>query len=333
MLSASRRHGIRFASAVMVGMCVGILSDCGLDSDTGRASDVTPSRPGPLAGLGWTVNEGNVGLRALGLSCDELPRYTGPRVVPAGTVISGKRMDHGLDLSAGEIVIEGSCVRPIDSAPGMPIVGTTDYNRMLVAAGKITIRDSEIDGSLLDQKMAAQATGFIGVADLLRNYIHGVGSGIAIMNAGTERAVLVEHNYVTGLVAWGDPAVDGTHSDAFTVRDFDASVTPDRSLVVRNNRFDSDSGADTGAFFVQTYAGPIDNLVAEGNFLEGGGYQLGLNQTNYPYSNVRAVNNRFTGTGWGPAYVQGGPGWTQWEDNHFYDPTGSDAAGDIVAAP
>lgn len=68
--------------------------------------------------------------------------------------------------------------------------------------------------------------------------------------------------------AWGDPATTGNHSDGFTVRDFPAG--PGRLLIVRNNRIDCDSGNDTGAFFVQTYGGNIDNVAASGNLLEGG---------------------------------------------------------------
>jgi hypothetical protein len=87
-------------------------------------------------------------------------------------------------------------------------------------------------------------------------------------------SALVERNYITKLRAWGDPAADGNHSDAFTVRDF--KDAPGRQLLVRNNRFDRNSGNDTDAFFIQTYSGDFANVTAEGNLLEGGGYQLVL---------------------------------------------------------
>ncbi|MDN5978337.1 hypothetical protein [Acidipropionibacterium jensenii] len=282
---------------------------------------------------GWAITQANVGLRRLGLNCTSLPAYRGPSTVLAGTTISGRLISTGLDLSSGSITIERSCIRPTKAAPGMPIVGTTNYNSMRPAAGRVIIRDSEIDGTLLDARTAAQATGFIGVADLARNYIHRLGSGIGIMNAGSELDSVIEQNYVTGLVAEGDPAKDGTHSDAFTVRDFDVSKRADRTLVVRNNRFDCDSGSDTGALFIQTYSGRIGNVLVEGNLLEGGGYQLGLNGANYPYSNVRALNNRFSGTGWGPAYLQGGKGWTRWENNHLHGDGDVRAQGAAVNHP
>jgi hypothetical protein len=80
------------------------------------------------------------------------------------------------------------------------------------------------------------------------------------------------------------------------VRDF--KDAPGRQSLVRNNGFDCNSGNDTDAFFIQTYSGDIANLTAEGNLLEGGGYQLVLGAGfNHRYSNVRAINNRMSGHG------------------------------------
>lgn len=341
-MRCSRRGLTRVYGLVMVaGFGLTVLSGCG--SVSGPAPPATPegssggpasapSKP-PAPTAGWTITKTNVGLGPERLTCKELPEYHGPLAVPSGTTISQKRVTHGLDLSAGNITIERSCIQPTEAGQGMPVVGTTNYNTGKVTPAKVTIRDSEIDGSLLGRKAAAQATGFIGVADLIGNYIHDLGSGIGLMNTGSTLDVLVEHNYVTGLLAWGDASADGTHSDAFTVRDFDLTTRPARKLIVRSNRFDCDSPAATGALFVQTYAGPIKNVLVEKNLLEGGGYQLGLNQTKYPYSDLRAIDNRFTGTGWGPAYVQGGDGWSQWKDNYRYSSANPDARGASINEP
>ncbi len=282
---------------------------------------------------GWDLDATNVGLAALGSSCGALPLYTGPADVPAGTVIRGKRITAPINVSAGRIVIERSCVRLETAVSGMPAIATTDYNTLRPAAGTVVIRDSEIDGSLLAPELAAAVTAVVGVADLENNYIHHFGSGIMLMDTGKDRDVLVERNYVTGLVAWGDAAQEGNHSDAFTIRDFDASLQPDRVAMIRGNRFDCDSGNDTGALFIQTFAGRIDNVIVERNLLEGAGYQLGLNEVNAPYGALTAVDNRFSGTGYGPAYVQGGQGWQRWERNHIFDPTRTDGMGEPVPAP
>lgn len=295
-------------------------------SSTSRSAVSVPA-------AGWLVTADNVGLRPHGLSCAELPAYSGPRDVLAGTTISRQRITHPLNVSAGSITIELSCMQPTVADPGLPIVATTDYNRLRPATDSVTIRDSEFDGSRLETRTAAQATAFVGVANLSNNYVHGFGSGLALMDTGTQLDVLVEHNYVTGLVAWGDGATNGNHSDAFTIRDFDGSRRAERQATIKNNRFDCNSGNDTGALFIQTFAGRIDNVTVEGNLLEGGGYQLGLNQANHPYGAMRASNNRFSGTGYGPAYVQNGAGWTEWADNYRYDPSAPDGRGVPVDKP
>ncbi|MBG6056120.1 hypothetical protein IWX81_002552 [Salinibacterium sp. CAN_S4] len=289
-----------------------------------------PTAPGTA---GWTVSASTVGLAPLGLTCASLPAYTGSSSVPSGSVISGKRISGGLDLSAGSITIENSCIQPTSAGRGMPVVATQNFNTFAIAPSKVTIRNSEFDGSRLPTQDAAWATAFIGIADLTGNYIHGFGSGIGIMNSGSSLDATIERNYVTGLVAWGNPATNGNHSDAFTVRDFTDRSRADRKLTVLNNRFNSNSGSDTGALFIQTYSGSIDNVLIQGNLLEGNGYQLGLNQMNDSYSNLRAVNNRFSGTGFGATYVQNGPGWAQWDSNFIYSSSATECKGAAVRQP
>lgn len=299
-------------------------------SDTPTASTtptVSPSTSptAPAALTGWQVDATTVGLAPLGLSCDTLPTYSGPEKPPAGAVISERRVTKPLDLSAGGIIIERSCIQPTGVGQGMPILTTYDYN--LVKPGlKVTIRDSEIDGSKLSQKEAAYATGFIGIADMTGNYIHHLGSGLALYHTGSTDSVLVERNYVTDMLGYGNPATDGNHSDAFTIRDFDASRTPSRQAIIRNNRFDCDSPNATGALFIQPYAGRIDNVLIEGNLLEGYGWLLAL-EWKAGYSNVRAINNRFSVSGFGAVYEDGGPGWAEWRDNHHFDPAAADGKG------
>lgn len=224
----------------------------------------TPKSPSAPQRAGWTVDASTVGLAPLGLSCDSLPKYSGDFRVPHGSRISGVLIPTGLDLSEGDIIIDRSCIQPISVGAGMPVLTTFDYDTMRVTKDRVVIRNSEIDGSRLDRKSAALATAFIGIADLYSNYIHGLGSGIGLMNTGTSLNSTIERNYVTGLVAWGDPGKDGNHSDAFTIRDFSAEENQNRRAVVRNNRFNEDSGNDSGALFLQTYSGEIENVLLEG---------------------------------------------------------------------
>ena len=195
------------------------------------------------------------------------------------------------------------------------------------------IRDSEIDGSRLGTEMAALSTGFIGIATVaaeLRPSSRKRHSAVPFRGGARcpGREQLRDRP-----IRWGDPATTGNHSDAFTIRDFSNAERPDRKAVIRNNRFDCDSPNPTGAFFIQAYAGRIDNVTIQGNLLEGNGYQLALEAKDSGYSNIKAVDNRFSGTGFGAAYVTGGPGFASWQDNYVYAAAAPSARGTAVSKP
>ncbi|MGY1649746.1 hypothetical protein [Geodermatophilus sp. SYSU D01119] len=330
------------ALLLAVALLVVVLPDLPDGPGGGAGTPTAPATadpPGPAL-RGWELDAGNTGLRPFGLTCEELPLYTGAVRPAAGTVIEQRRVTTPLDLSNGGITITRSCVQPTSVGRGLPVLTTTHLDDCSDETGcpappsRVTISWSEIDGSLLSPEEAAMTTGFLGIADLRGNHVHDVGSGIGLVNTGRHLSSVVERNYVTGLRAHGNPATDGNHSDAFTIRDFDTSAEPGRTLLVADNRFDCSSGSDTGALFVQTWSGDIDNVRITGNLLEGGGYQLGLNQDfGSSYGDVVAVDNRFSGTGYGAAYVQGGAGWTRWADNHLDDPARPEHRGEPVAAP
>ena len=188
-----------------------------------------------------------------------VPRVDGPAKPAAGAVIVGKRIETALDLSAGNITIERCWIHPTAIGRGNSVIVTFDNNNAQAPApALVTVRDCDIDGSALPVEDIAFGAGFFGNGTVERCNVHGTGSGIAIMHAGAALPGLVQGNYVHGLRAWGDPATTGSHADGFTVRDYAGP-----SLVVRNNRIDCSTGAnDTGAFFVQSWAGFIDNLRA-----------------------------------------------------------------------
>lgn len=281
-------------------------------------------------GVGWTITTANVGLASLGINGANLPLYTGPEKPASGTILTNLRFESGLDLSNGNITIERCLFRPTSVGQGMPLVTTTDYNTFIPVPQPITIKDCDFDGTLLSDYSAAMSSGFGGIANMINNYIHHFGSGIGMLGTGLLHSSLIEHNYVRDLVSYGDPATTGNHCDAYTVRDFPNRDVPTRQLIVRNNRFDCTTDNATGAFFVQAYADEIDNLTAEGNLLEGDGYQLALEWHNSGYSNVKAINNRMTGTGYGAGYVTGGSGWTVQSENYIYNASNTDGKGTPV---
>ncbi|MFS8104398.1 hypothetical protein LFM09_45560 [Lentzea alba] len=297
---------------------------------------VNPGTPAPAGSPGWKLTQGNTGLAAHGLNCDALPVYTGPGSPAAGTVISGKRIEQSLTLFAGNITIEKSCIRPTKLNEAAPLVttnGPCGSNSCQVTGSPVTIRDSNIDGSKLSASTIAKSCAFLGVGTLQRNYITGMGSGICFYNTGNSLSGLAEGNYVRGLRTAGD-----AHNDGATVRDFPLDRNAGRTLTFRNNRIDCSTGQDTGALFIQTYGGDIDNVTVEGNLLEGGGYQLGLESShgNQYGRNMRSINNRFTGSGWGAAYVTSngvGYKWAVWQDNFLLDMNAPDAKGKPAGSP
>lgn len=56
-------------------------------------------------------------------------------------------------------------------------------------------------------------------------------------------------------------------------------------------------GHSTNAnLMIQSNSGPINNLVAEGNWFDGGNFILQVLEVNYPTTNIRITNNRFMET-------------------------------------
>lgn len=297
-----------------------------------QSASVVSSQQAGGYGVGWTITTSNVGLASLGINGSNLPLYTGPSEVPAGTTISDMRIDSPmLVLSAGNITIQRCLIQPTSVAGRLPSVTTTNYNTFVPVPNPVTIKDCDIDGTLLSDENAAWATGFLGIGSVINCYIHHFGTGINFMGTGVLHSALVEHNYVTDLVGWGNPATTGNHSDGFTIRDFDTSTTPTRTCVVRNNRIDCDSPNATGAYFIQAWAGHIGHSDIENNLLEGNGYQLILEANGHGYSNMNAINNRMTGTGFGAGYVTGGPGWTVQQENYLYNAGNQDGKGAPVS--
>lgn len=297
---------------------------------------VAQPAPAPAGSPGWKLTQNNTGLAAVGLNCDALPAYTGPASPAAGTVISGKRVEQPLVLFAGNITIEKSCIRPTKLGEAAPLIttnGPCGNNSCQVTGAPVTIRDSNIDGSKLSAGTVAKSCAFLGIGTLQRNYITGMGSGICFYNTGSSLSGLAEGNYIRGLRTAGD-----AHNDGATIRDFPLDRNPGRTLTIRNNRIDCSTGQDTGALFIQTYGGDIDNVTVEGNLLEGGGYQLGLESShgNQYGRNMKSINNRFTGSGWGAAYVTAngvGYKWAVWQDNYLLDPNAPDAKGKPAGTP
>lgn len=311
-----------------------------------------PTTPPPTTGLkGWQLTPTSVGLAPHGLSCATLPEYNGPvsngNFKPAaGSVISGVRISRPMNLSNGNITIEKSCIKGngIINGQGMVVTWEPDGcgNQCSPARGPVTIRDSEFDGSTISTQAVAYGCALHGLATLERNYVHDLGSGFCFVNTGNQYSGSMIGNYIHKLRGYGNPAGTGSHNETGTIRDFPTNVNPNRKIDVFNNYMDATGAGSnqTGAFFIQTIYGEIDNVYLEGNLLQSGSYNLGLEVHGASKDkfgrNMKANNNRFFGWSYGnPGYVNGNGvvnyGWAEAKDNYKNDPSKPDNRGPAVS--
>ena len=276
---------------------------------------------------GWELNSSNVGLAYYGINKTSLPLYTGPSSVPEGTTITEKRIAvDTLGLDAGNIIIERCWINPSDPNPGNPFATTGDEPD--ITPTRVIIRDCDFDGTALTTEESAFRVGFWGIADVINCHFYGIGGGFAIVNAENTLSCVIENNYVHAHTATGEPPFNN-HADSFSIRDFEDA--PGRTCYVRNNRFmcDAGEGFDTGALFIQTNNGNIHNVLIEGNLLEGGGYNLGLERSAFGlpnnYGNLNIHNNRLGPPG--SHYYDGGPGWASQSENYVYDSSAIEGKG------
>ncbi|WP_426241309.1 hypothetical protein [Nocardioides sp. LHG3406-4] len=287
-----------------------------------------PAPPPPADGLrGWQLNASNVGLAPHGLSCSSLPAYTGPAKPARGARLTRVRVTVPLDLSNGDIIVDQSCMRPTSVGYHNSFLVTTTVcgsSCSASAVGNVIIRDSEIDASAMPASSIARSCAFLGVGTLQRNYMHGMGSGICFFETGTVHNALAEKNYVTGLRSSGD-----SHNEAATIRDFRKNAGDTRTVKFVDNRLDASGGNTTGGLFIQPTWIAIYNVTLTGNYFEGQGYNLYIETAGGTYGNVRAINNRFRSTGWGPLATRG-PGWNEFRENYKFDSSKPDAKGSLV---
>jgi len=305
-----------------------VFKESGKETATTQTTTTTP-QVATTDMKGWQLTPTNVGLAPQGLSCESLPVYSGPAQIPAGTTISGKRFTIPIFVSAGDITIEKSCFKPTNATPNGLVEG-------YYPKGDVTIKDSEFDGSLVPASTRETACGFTGGANLIRNYMHDVGSGICMVSTTNTRDtgelpkhILIQNNYVHRLFHYSD-----AHHEAATIRDFVPNAANDRTMTWTGNYLDSDTQYVSGGMFIQPTFESIHNVWLDGNVFAGEGNNLWSTDSGCCVTrNVHVTNNRFkpgTREYYGPVYDEG-PGFVEWSDNHMYDATKPDARGAVVA--
>ena len=87
---------------------------------------------------------------------------------------------------------------------------------------------------------------------------------------------------------------------------------------------------------MQAYSGFYNHVLIQGNLLYTGNYDLvlmGYGENTYG-NDIRARNNRFVKYGYGPVWVSSGPGFAEWTENYYDDPSDpDDHKGTIINEP
>lgn len=290
----------------------------------------------PASTPGWEINENNIGLAPFGLSCASLPLYTGPSNVPANTTIYRQRINKTLTTSAGGITIDQSCIQPTTVTQFRGIVDARDLiscpdadTACVMPNQGPTIRDSEIDASQVPVSQIGTICATMGNGTYIRNYMHGMGSGICIYGTGTNSSGWIQQNYVTDLRSYGD-----SHNESATVRDLVRNAGDTRKVTFIGNRMFCDGNVTATIFFQPTWE-DVYNVWIQDNFFDGGGFNIysAGGQTGAHLGNMHSINNRVRSTGWGPASVLNVEGWDEWRDNYRYAPGNPDAKGALIPDP
>jgi len=304
-----------------------IIAGCSLDSDKKDESGfVFKGFPEAVTTLkGWELDETNTGLKG---DYSKLTEITvsdvgcisyGNLVVNIDNItISDKFIPYTVIIEADGVVFERCMFQPASCGTGMPLIFTQDT--------RVVFRDCEMDFSGIPIDIVYFSIGVNLTGEIYRCNIYGAATGISIHNPDSGKASVAEGNYIHDL-RYREPA----HVDGLTVRNCSGSG----GMVIRNNKIIVDVLA-TGPLFMQALQGHIDNVLVEGNLLQGYGSSLVIEYNKYGYGgNIQAVNNRLdswnTGGG-GPwfGYHDGGPGWAVWEENYVYDAASEDCKGPVI---
>ncbi|MDE3816107.1 hypothetical protein [Sinorhizobium meliloti] len=131
---------------------------------------------------------------------------------------------------------------------------TDDFNGIQVMGGAtgFTLMDSEIDGS------GTAHNGILGEGTFLRNNIYGAENGLTVYGPSE-----IRDNYIHGLAGDG-----GSHYDAI-------EINGGHNIQILHNTVINEN-TQTSAIMLDNWAGGLSNIKVDGNYLEGGGYTVYL---------------------------------------------------------
>ncbi|MDP9797362.1 hypothetical protein J2S43_005874 [Catenuloplanes nepalensis] len=256
-------------------------------SSTSTSAPSSPSGAAPAAPPAPEVvrpGEGSTGVPD-GVT---LTKYTGPlRITAAGTVIDGKQIDGCLDVRARDVVIKRSKLTCGDI-----------MIKIEQKTANLTIEDSDLDGA---------QTGFVAGYwnyTLRRVDVHNIEEGPRV---GSN--VIIEDSWFHSM---HPAASDEAHQDLMQTNGGSNST-------IRGNVFDATSTVAgvsfNAAFQVGAEFEPLENVLVEENWFNGGGYTVNI-RNDPQISNVLFRNNVFGPRhGYGEVSRADSPG-IIWEDSN-----------------
>jgi hypothetical protein len=267
----------------------------GAGMTTTSTTSTTTTRPPPSTTSAPTTTTaprrpsgGTPGAANTGVPDGVTLRPSGPVTVSrAGTVLDGLDIRGCVTIAADDVTVKRSRIRCDQEYPV----------RIASGARGALLEDVEING------LGNPATTAVGVSGFTvrRADIHGVGDGPRL---GDD--TVVEDSWIHGLAEGG-----GSHNDGL-------QSTGGSNIVIRNNRIENPD-QQTSCILIGADLGDIDDVLVEGNLLNGGNYTVyaGADRGNTA-SDIRIVGNRF-----GRDFVFGpkslGPGGITWSGNVWAD--------------
>ena len=227
---------------------------------TWRLNDRLQASPA-LCAAGTACRE-NSGYRGAGLSPDDLEPSGSIEILTADTVIEGMDITGRIEIKAPRVTVRNSRIRSTDPYPVRVFPG-----------GSLVIEFTEVIGA--SSCVAAVAPGNYTARRL---DVHGATDGF---RAGSN--VIIEGCYIHDLAMNGGSSNHG-------IRQLSG-----RNVLIRNNTIEMPPGS-ASAIMIATDTGPIDNVLIDGNRVNGGGYiihsRAGRHIPPVVPTNIRINNNR-----------------------------------------
>ena len=316
--------GVAAAVVVTAAIVVAVVKTSTSSTRVTTSATTTPvtTSTGAAVNYGWDLTATNTGLAGVGVNRNTLPVFSG--TVTAGMTISNVKITKALDLS-------GKANVTLDRV----WVQVNDSDRAILLGAGTTIRDSDVDGSLMAPGgsfgiSSKPGVGTLGNYTIERVNITNLTQAIYLDSGTSASTGLVTDTYVHSMLSTNGAHLDGMQRMAGT-----GPLTILRCRVANDYSGAGGSFATASMFLTPTWGGDIGPVTLKDSYFEGNGYNLYF--TAYPNTGdsitVSLNNVRLRPTEYGPITTLGDVIFPQWTNVYLYDATKPNAAGAAVNQP